>query len=84
MSRTLEAQCEARDAWFVDLFVRTDNVNAIKMYRKLGYSVYRVVKGYYADGTDAWDMRKPLKRDKDRDCIRENGEDVFVEPEEVW
>ncbi|XP_073023736.1 N-terminal acetyltransferase B complex catalytic subunit NAA20-like [Primulina eburnea] len=28
-------------AYFVDLFVRTSNTPAIKMYEKLGYIVYR-------------------------------------------
>lgn len=31
------------DAWFVDLFVRCNNVRAISMYEKMGYSVYRRV-----------------------------------------
>jgi len=84
LTRTLEAQCEADDAWFVDLFVRTDNENAKQLYKKLGYSVYRVVREYYSDGCNAWDMRKPLKRDKDRDTIRANGEECFVDPSDVW
>lgn len=29
------------------------------------------------------DMRKPLKRDKKRETIRENGENVMVHPEEL-
>lgn len=28
-------------------------------------------------------MRKPLKRDKKRETIRENGENVMVHPEEL-
>lgn len=48
------------------------------------YSVYRRVVGYYNDDSDAFDMRKPLSRDKDKKHIRENGEDVHVDPGEVW
>lgn len=50
----------------------------------MGYTVYRRVVDYYNDGEDAFDMRKPLSRDKDRGTVRENGEDVRVGPEDVW
>jgi N-terminal acetyltransferase B complex catalytic subunit len=50
----------------------------------MGYSVYRRVKEYYNDGEDAFDMRKPLKRDVQRGTVREGGEDVAVMPEDVW
>lgn len=45
---------------FCDLFVRSTNVGATEMYRKLGYQVYRVVKDYYVGEEDAFDMRKAL------------------------
>ena len=48
------------------------------------YSVYRRITDYYNDGSDAFDMRKPLKRDKARKTVRANGENVKVSPEEVW
>ncbi len=56
------------NAWFVDLFVRSTNKVAIKMYQKLGYSIYRTVIKYYSDDTnqpaeDAYDMRKSMPRD---------------------
>ena len=44
----------------------------------------RVVENYYNDGEDALDMRKPLSRDKNRECVREDGESVRVSPEDVW
>ena len=50
----------------------------------MGYSVYRRVLAYYNDDEDALDMRKPLKRDKDKKHVRENGEDFTVSPEAVW
>ena len=68
----------------MDLFVRVENEAAIELYRKMGYSVYRRVVDYYADGSDAFDMRKPLRRDRGRRTVRENGEDVRVDPSEVW
>lgn len=56
------------------------------------YSVFRRVVGYYSDdpfspsssGEDAFDMRKPLSRDKDLIHWRANGEDVHVQPEDVY
>ena len=32
---------------FVDLFVRRSNEAAIKLYKALGYVVYRVIANYY-------------------------------------
>lgn len=39
---------------------------------------------YYADGEAAYDMRKPLSRDKERKTVRENGKNMHVEPYRVW
>lgn len=48
------------------------------------YSIYRRVIRYYNDNEDAFDMRKPLKRDKNRKTVRANGENVRVPPSQVW
>lgn len=55
------------------------------------YSVFRRVVNYYSDDPtgrkpveDAFDMRKPLSRDKRRQYIRENGEDHLVDPEDLY
>lgn len=92
LSESLERSGDEYDAWFVDLFVRKSNKIAQALYRGMGYSVYRRVLDYYSDdptgasndGEDAYDMRKPLKRDKDLKHIRENGEDFAVDPNDVW
>jgi N-terminal acetyltransferase B complex catalytic subunit len=84
LTTALERVCDAVDTWFVDLFVREENSDAQKMYRKLGYSVWRRVVGYYNDDADAFDMRKPLSRDKGRETVREGGEDIRVDPSKVW
>jgi N-terminal acetyltransferase B complex catalytic subunit len=88
----LEAAADANDAWFVDLFVRKSNHKAIAFYESLGYSVYRVVKDYYGDhatdpkqkNEDAYDMRKPMRRDKNLKHVRDDGEKHVVMPEDVW
>ena len=92
LSMNIEAAANKADAWFVDLFVRKSNTKAIKFYEGMGYSVYRVVKNYYgenlddptADGEDAYDMRKPTRRDKDLKHIRSDGRNHFVNPEDVF
>ena len=69
---------EFHDAYFVDLFVRASNENAIQMYEKMGYGPYRRVIGYYGNnaldddgGEDALDMRKAMRRDtKKRSVIK--------------
>jgi N-terminal acetyltransferase B complex catalytic subunit len=76
----------------VDLFVRKSNKIAQRLYKGMGYSVYRRVLDYYSDdladkskdGEDAFDMRKPLRRDGERKHVREKGEDFEVLPEDVW
>jgi N-terminal acetyltransferase B complex catalytic subunit len=92
LSLSLEKGGDEYDAWFVDLFVRRGNTIAQQLYRGMGYSVFRTVRNYYVDdlsnpeaeGEDAYDMRKPLKRDKDKKHAREKGEEFVVEPEDVW
>ncbi|KAH9910048.1 acyl-CoA N-acyltransferase [Xylariomycetidae sp. FL2044] len=92
LSEHLETAAEAGNAWFVDLFVRKSNTRAIKFYEGMGYSVFRVVKEYYGDnvndptasGEDAYDMRKPMKRDKTLKHIRDDGRNHEVQPEDVF
>ncbi|KAK9460496.1 acyl-CoA N-acyltransferase [Lipomyces oligophaga] len=77
------------DAYFIDLFVRSSNTQAINMYKGFGYSVYRRVVDYYGGDPeipdeDAFDMRRPLKRDKNRESIRENGEEFRISPDQVF
>lgn len=92
LSSSLERKGDEYDAWFVDLFVRKSNKVAQALYRGMGYTVFRRVVAYYsddptdpsADGEDAYDMRKPLRRDKHLKHIREKGEDFEVDPQDVW
>eukprot|EP01095_Lingulamoeba_sp_RSL-Kostka_P017650 TRINITY_DN930_c0_g1_i1.p1 TRINITY_DN930_c0_g1~~TRINITY_DN930_c0_g1_i1.p1 ORF type:complete len:176 (+),score=41.62 TRINITY_DN930_c0_g1_i1:56-583(+) len=57
------------DGYFVDLFVRKSNSVAVNMYKKFGYSIYRTVMGYYSGEEDAYDMRKALPRDVNKQSI---------------
>lgn len=42
------------------LEVRVTNDDAIRLYKKMGYEVTRTVRGYYADGENAYVMTKKL------------------------
>lgn len=92
LTKLLEEQGDVGDAWFMDLFVRKSNARAINFYKKQGYSVFRVVKDYYgdnvndptADGEDAFDMRKSMKRDVKGEHVRSDGESHEVYPEDVF
>jgi N-terminal acetyltransferase B complex catalytic subunit len=59
----------AYNSYFVDLFVRISNALAIAMYMRFGYVVYRQVIGYYSGQEDAYDMRKALPRDIDKESV---------------
>ncbi|KAL1918472.1 uncharacterized protein VTP21DRAFT_3132 [Calcarisporiella thermophila] len=87
MMRLLEEVSEKiYNGYFVDLFVRVSNSVAIGMYHKFGYSVYRRVLKYYCGGAaeeDAFDMRKPLARDVNRESVIVNGENNLVRPEDL-
>lgn len=60
--------------YFSDLFVKSTNVVALKFYESLGYVIYRTIIGYYSGDEDAYDMRKPLSRDKENRSIHNSGQ----------
>jgi len=74
IAKLLMAYCEqlsdqVMSGYFVDLYVRVSNTVAVNMYKRMGYSVYRQVIGYYAQEEDAYDMRKALSRDVDKRSV---------------
>mmetsp|Transcript_5284 Transcript_5284/g.8130 ORF Transcript_5284/g.8130 Transcript_5284/m.8130 type:complete len:175 (+) Transcript_5284:96-620(+) len=76
LARTLMNNLEdisekVHNGYFVDLYVRMSNTLAINMYKNFGYTVYRQVIGYYSgpSGEDAYDMRKALARDVNKESI---------------
>lgn len=53
---------ESHRAHYVSLHVRVSNTAALHLYRDtLGFEVERVESKYYADGEDAYAMRRDLK-----------------------
>lgn len=42
------------------LEVRVSNIPAISLYKKMGFEISRVIRGYYADGEDAYLMVRDI------------------------
>ncbi|KAK9806938.1 hypothetical protein WJX72_008074 [[Myrmecia] bisecta] len=62
MEAAHKAMMEVFDAEYVSLHVRVTNKAAFHLYKDtLGYKVNDTEKKYYADGEDAYDMRKTFK-----------------------
>lgn len=63
MRQSQRAMIENYDAKFCSLHVRKSNRAALQLYRdNLKFEVLDVEKSYYADGEDAYSMRKTLDR----------------------
>ncbi|KAL2221335.1 putative GNAT family acetyltransferase [Thermoascus aurantiacus ATCC 26904] len=62
MRMSQRAMAESHRAHYVSLHVRVSNTAALHLYRDtLGFEVERVESKYYADGEDAYAMRRDLK-----------------------
>lgn len=58
--RAIESRCRELGIDAIYLEVRATNQAAIALYTAFGFEQMRVRRRYYADGEDAWDMRKTL------------------------
>lgn len=65
----LKAKMEVDGDWYVDLFVRCKNQNAIKFYELLGYVKYCFLSKYYVDDY-GYEMRLPLSQDVEGVCLK--------------
>ena len=66
---------EVFQAPFVSLHVRVTNKAAIHLYKNiLRYDVHDVEEKYYADGENAYDMRKHFRKKKERGGAGGGGE----------
>lgn len=59
MVNAMEAMRKYYGAEEYYLEVRVSNEPAIRLYKKLGFNVVRVLPGYYLDGEDAYLMARP-------------------------
>ncbi len=62
MVRSMRAMKHFYKASEAYLEVRVSNKPAISLYEKLGYRIVDVIKGYYADGEDAYIMATSLDK----------------------
>lgn len=61
LEQSLRSMHESYGAKLVSLHVRKSNTAAFNLYKeRLGFEVLEVAQGYYADGEDAYSMRKFL------------------------
>jgi N-terminal acetyltransferase B complex catalytic subunit len=74
------------NTYFVDLFVRASNTLAINMYQSFGYVIYRTVLQYYSgEATEnAYDMRKALPRDVNKESIKPLENPIILPEELEW
>ncbi len=61
LEETIKVMREFYKAESIYLEVRISNAPAIKLYEKFGFKKARIVKGYYADGEDAYIMVRKLR-----------------------
>ena len=61
LEETIRVMREVYKTDSIYLEVRVTNEPAIRLYEKFGFRKARIVKGYYADGEDAFIMVKRLK-----------------------
>ena len=71
-----EVTTKTHDAYFVDLFVRPSNKIAVNMYKQLGYIVFRTVEQYYTGEEDAYDMRKAMPKDVNKETLKAKKERI--------
>lgn len=75
MRQALYALCETFLAEYVSLHVRESNRAALHLYRDtLKFDVLSVEKSYYADGEDAYSMKKMLKVEELLPSLFQGGE----------
>lgn len=61
----------------VGLYVRTTNVNAQNLYKKLGYFLYKIVTNYYSSvNEDGYDFRKRTIYDTENKYVKQLEEPV--------
>ncbi|EDW13297.1 N-alpha-acetyltransferase 20 [Drosophila mojavensis] len=69
LMESFRVKLEVKREWYIDLFVRCKNQNAIKFYELLGYAKYSLLPRYYHDD-DGYEMRLPLSQDVDGTCLK--------------
>jgi len=61
LMETFFERCKARGYRRVTLEVRVSNATAIRFYTRFQYSVVDLLRGYYSDGENGYQMARPLQ-----------------------
>lgn len=81
MDHTARAMVETYNARYVSLHVRVSNRAALNLYQNtLKFEVYDVEPKYYADGEDAYAMKRPLVRFAIENSIEPADRESFMKP----
>lgn len=76
MNQASRAMVECFDARYVSLHVRKSNRAALNLYKNsLGFKILEIERKYYADGEDAYSMRRSLRKFKDPENADEKDEE---------
>ncbi|KAK9466083.1 acyl-CoA N-acyltransferase [Lipomyces arxii] len=79
MTQSLRSMAECYNAKYVSLHVRKSNRAALHLYRDtLQFEVVEIERAYYADGEDAYSMKKDLTSLEDIDVDLDETEDSFL------
>ncbi|KFD51736.1 acetyltransferase, GNAT family [Trichuris suis] len=79
MDQTAAAMIETFNAKFVSLHVRVSNRAALNLYtHTLGFQISEVEPKYYADGEDAYAMKRDLVAFAKQHCIKPADPNTFV------
>lgn len=78
MRQSLQSAVESYGAQYVSLHVRKSNTAALHLYKEtLEFEVVEIESGYYADGEDAYSMRKNLSNLK-TEPVYDDDEDLLA------
>lgn len=80
LARTLmqhfNASLDRHNDWYVALYVRCQNSNAIQLYESMGFVVSQWFPNFYEDD-HGYEMRMPLARDVNSSCLQ--AENFFID-----
>lgn len=80
LRQALRGLVESYGAEYVSLHVRISNKAALHLYKEtLKFEVVEIESGYYADGEDAYSMKKDLKTFEIDDNIYDDDDDLLVD-----
>ncbi len=84
LMETVEERAVKQGVEKIFLEVRVTNYPAIQLYKKLGYKITNILKGYYRDGEDAYLMEKEINPEKNLDHAMDARQTEIKEPTNAY